>query len=1377
MVAVSIALAGTALPQPHLFAQQADTDALVERVRLWMSRERLDLAREAADRLMLVAPGHPAALAALAEIELRNGNLDAASSTLARLRSSSPDHPEVARIETLVRLGGPDRDKLREARLLARTGRSGKALKRYRELLPNGPPSGPIALEYWNLVASSSDGWDAAHEGLARLAREHPENDRYRLALAEHEISRKPIQPRSLRTLIELSPVPAFSRQAKAAWRRAVLRLDATTDTIRSLREYLATDPDDSAVRERLDVVLAELERIRRREADPAYQDGRRGLAALERGDLVSAEHHLTRSIARSEDPNVVGGMGLLRLRQGRHAEARTYFDQAASLSNGESKWRDLARTALFWGLLGESREAFRTGAMQDAEHAAREALRVAPRHADALIALGEAQAGQGQASEAEATLQSALGVDPASVGAIRALVALYVRQQDRPAFERLVDGLSESTRTALAAEIASLRARLLAGEAERLVAAERIPEAMRVLQRAVEADPDDPWPRYDLARLHLRRGEPEEARALLEALVARRPQHADSLHAFAQLLSLMNEDKEALAIAERIPPEARSEATNGLARRLAARIRFAVLQAEATALTERSRIDDAVALLGHAMTEDDRRPWLGYDLARLYVRQGEIAKGRALLESQVVRDPADADALHALALFLSQLDEDLPALQTLEQISSAQRSEGMIRLQRRVWLRAQMARAKAYRQAGARDAGADLLARAQAAVADDPELALSVASAWIEAGAPERARALVGAIAAHGEPTPGWRLRHARLLLNGGFINDLPPLLESIARAPDLDAEQRNTLDDLREAYAVSRSSEYLRLGMTEKALAALRGHGDETPPRGPRLMLAEARVLQAMNRPFDAIERYQRVLVLRPGDDETRVALADALVDAGDDDAARVELASALARSPQHPGALELLARIEQRAGRVPAAVEHLQRSLKSSWEVRAAAGAMGELSTLHATSGSGTDGASAASTVAVQMAPAFSIADEAGRWAPYRRLAEMLDLSTPWVSLGVDARFRSGTEGLSSFHAWEAPVEWKGAWRGGGRPFVRADLVRLDAGTLDLGSSPQASEFGSVLLCQPACPAEAFRQSETGASLLVGLETERLRVDVGSTPLGFPVQHVVGGVRYEGDLGRFSYAVDASSRPLTSSLLSYAGARDPRTGAIWGGVRATGVRINLSRDDGGAYGAWSLVDLHRLTGKNVQANNRFRLMAGGYWRIINTENRVLSLGLTGMRWRFSENAGEFTYGHGGYFSPQHYRSVSFPLVFGERTARFSYMLRAAVSTSRSETDSAPFYPTDAALQADAQARVGITDIDPQYSSSVGAGRGYSVAAAFEYQVRPNVFIGGRAEIERSRNFEPNRVTAYLRIALDQAAAAPVPLIPTALVPSSEL
>jgi len=166
-------------------------------------------------------------------------------------------------------------------------------------------------------------------------------------------------------------------------------------------------------------------------------------------------------------------------------------------------------------------------------------------------------------------------------------------------------------------------------------------------------------------------------------------------------------------------------------------------------------------------------------------------------------------------------------------------------------------------------------------------------------------------------------------------------------------------------------------------------------------------------------------------------------------------------------------------------------------------------------------------------------------------------------------------------------------------------------------------------------------------------------------------------------------------------------------------------------------------------------VADNTKAEFMVGGYRRFINEENRQLAAGLTAMFWRFSDEAGQFTFGHGGYYSPKEYQSLSIPVTYAMRSNDTSFYVRASVSVSRSESWRAAYFPTDGALQAQAEALTPVNGVDPFYAGgNNGRSYGRSFAAAAEHRLAPNVYIGARLDIERSTNYTPSRLLLYVRM-----------------------
>ena len=348
-------------------------------------------------------------------------------------------------------------------------------------------------------------------------------------------------------------------------------------------------------------------------------------------------------------------------------------------------------------------------------------------------------------------------------------------------------------------------------------------------------------------------------------------------------------------------------------------------------------------------------------------------------------------------------------------------------------------------------------------------------------------------------------------------------------------------------------------------------------------------------------------------------------------------------------------------------------------------------------------------------------------------------------PTITVQNDLWGDDGTPGYSELTAnttmLQAEVPYKA-----GRAFFRVEHVFLNAGRFETDAdNTYDPAFGTCTL--QACSGSRT-QRVNGTGLAIGWRNDKIEADIGVTPLGFKVVDVVGGVTYSGDFKSVGWSLSASRRPMSNSLLSYAGTRDPNTGITWGGVRATGVNLGLSWDQGGANGFWANLGYARLTGKNVESNQRYRLMAGYYRRLIDTPKHSLTAGLTGMVWHYSKDLGGYTLGQGGYYSPQRYYSLSVPLRYTWRNENWSYALGGSVSWSRAQTDSSPDYPLRRLLRG-----VQAAGIDDASSSGSSSGFGYTLLAQVERRLTRHVVVGAGVDIQRSNDYAPSRAMLYLR------------------------
>jgi hypothetical protein len=228
--------------------------------------------------------------------------------------------------------------------------------------------------------------------------------------------------------------------------------------------------------------------------------------------------------------------------------------------------------------------------------------------------------------------------------------------------------------------------------------------------------------------------------------------------------------------------------------------------------------------------------------------------------------------------------------------------------------------------------------------------------------------------------------------------------------------------------------------------------------------------------------------------------------------------------------------------------------------------------------------------------------------------------------------------------------------------GHLVLRTDYVALKSGDLNYYSSSEETSSVSI------------DQQQSGWAVGLGYQTESWGADFGTTPIGFDSEELVGGISVNGDIQSVGWGVTLSKRPLTSSMLSYSGLHVPQgnndTNAAsdtpWGSVMKTGVKIDLSYDEGLSDGVWGSAQYHQLTGQSVDDNQRVALLGGYYYKLINEENERFSIGSNAMWLAYRNNQDEYSYGMGGYYSPQSYVSVSFPVnynrMLGDDVALFS-------------------------------------------------------------------------------------------------------------------
>ncbi|WP_373925183.1 cellulose biosynthesis protein BcsC [Burkholderia mallei] len=1238
-----------ATPQPVATPHAPDADAvraLYATARMWANKHRDDLARDALRKALLIAPRDPALLAEHTRILLRVGDAKGARASLERLKQAAPGALATRQVDDEYRVATSGREEMAQIRLLARSGRGDEAARRIVALFPHGAPAGSLGAEYYQIVASAPDGRARAIDALRRAVAADPADADAATVLAKLLNQRDDTRAQANRLAWALVARPDTDRRASLAlWRSVLQSAGRDLAYLDALRAYLTFAPEDDEFRGNAAALEQQRDARLRLARDPDYIAQQRGLQALARGDPAAAEPLLARAAAaRAGDPDALGGLGLLRLWQGRHDEARALFVRAAALApDNRAKWVGLAGTARFWGTLAQGRAAAAQGRPDDAQRAARAALALDPQSADAKLLLADSLLARRDWRAAQPLLRALLDARAPSVSAVRSMRTLYEQTGRADAFGPLVDALqSRFAAPDDRAALSRLRAEWLAQQADALAAAgQRGPAAQRY-EASLRIAPDAPWARFALARLYRDMGLPQLGRAVMD---------------------------------------------EGLA---------------------------------------------GSDAA---------------------------DMRYAAALYRYALDDVAGARAAFAAIADASRTQGMRAFARKLDAEAALADARAALAREDRAAAHAALERARRAAPDDPDMLAAVGAQWIDIGEIERGLApLRDWIVAHPrEADADVRLRYGDLL--GGARRDdaLAAWLDTLRRggAP-LDAAQSARLEDQALRLVLRETDDALDRDDYEAAARAL----DRASPAGRadrRYALEAAELARAQGRYDTARAALAPLLARAPDDADAQLALARILDDDGAPADALALVRDVLARTPPDDvdtqlSALRRLTAL-RRARDAAALADTLRAAYPARADVTVAAGRVAQALGRY-------DDAASLYWLSLAQERATGIAPRRDGATPAQAAwADLQQRRDPQIEAGWLPAYKSGDEGVSAYRAHQMPVYLQMPYRYDGHAFVHLDAVRLDAGTLDT-SDPRAYAFDTFAthpaLADAAAPGGALRQRAAGIGGGIGYRDDAWRVDVGTTPLGFPVHYVVGGVRYRFGAGPASVTVSAARRPETGSMLSYAGLRDPWTGATWGGVRRDSVGVRASVDIG-RVNLFADLAAARLTGRNVAENAAVTLRTGFMAPVYRRADMRVSAGLVGNAWHYAQNLRYYTYGQGGYYSPQRYLSIGMPLEWAGRRGAFTWDVTATVGVSNSYERDSPYFPNG--LPGSTLVKSAPALGNPVFSrgSTRGVSFWYGFAGVAEYRVNGRLAVGARFDIDHAHDYAPSAGLLYVRYAFD--------------------
>ncbi|MEN9843638.1 MAG: hypothetical protein RLZZ612_1467 [Pseudomonadota bacterium] len=783
---------------------------LIEQARFWEKKGRGDLAAAAWKRLLQIDPQNPDALAGLAQIELDNNRPEAAKVLTDQLKKQPQANVEtIKKIETASAMKTVNTKLLDQARQAARAGRADEAVSLYRQVFDNKPPTGPLALEFFQTLGGTATGWEDARKGLEGLATAEPNNPSYTLAYAQHLTYRAATRREGIRLLSQLARNSQVSNTALDSWRKALIWLETTKSDTSLFNAYLDLKPNDSAIRAKMAGVV-QAYTPKPVPLDPKIIALKDGFSALNEGDLGDAEKKFEQLLVIGpKNPDALGGLGVVRLKQERFADAEKLLSEAIRIS-GSPKWRDALTGASFWRTIEQGDAAAKAGDLNAAKSFYDRAARIDPKNVRSFAALADLLVEEGRLAEAERAYRDILASHPKSIDVVRGLAGILVRQGKVDEALVLANHLSEEEKQDLG--YASLRAEQYRRRSVQLLAQGETIGALQHLEEALLWDPNSPWLRLELARLYHRSGASSEAFGLMDGILQTHPNMPD--------------------------------------------------------------------------------------------------------------------ALHAAALMAEEAKEWALGLSMLEKIPSKARTREMIDLQRKLWVRAQTAKAESLAKLGHKAQALQAIEQAQAAAGRDADMLAGVAQVLLDIGDASRSLSMLRTLLAQSpKPDVGLLIQYAALLLNSRQDVELAMQLRQIY-SHQLNAEQRKNVDAIRWAYSVRQADaqrESNNLAASYEILSQLLSE----KPTDVNAQQALARLYLSAGDPAKALAWYHQVLQQAEPDVPTLLAAGGAALAANDVKYAEAALVVAAKMAPSDPGVLTSLGRLARAQGKNRQAIELLQQA----------------------------------------------------------------------------------------------------------------------------------------------------------------------------------------------------------------------------------------------------------------------------------------------------------------------------------------------------------------------------------------------------------------------------------------------------------------
>jgi len=1016
--------------------------------------------------------------------------------------------------------------------------------------------------------------------------------------------------------------------------------------------------------------------------ADRAGRARVSGFDALNDGNLGSAASQFQRALGvNRRDPDALGGLGLVRLREGQFAEAASLLEQASA--NGKaSQWAEGLSAARFFAGVDETKGLIAQNRLAEAQS-----------RAEQLARSGYKEPGP----------------------ALELLADIYERQGR---YADAADLYRQAAQGGTAADDKRLQLRAARGRA--LAAAERGDDfgAVREFQQGLVIDPSDPWIRYEFAQFQIERGRVPEAESLIRSLAT--SGNADSLYAAALLNNDLGRASEADRLITMIPETQRTAPMRNLA--LSVKTDAAIARAKAMAASgQGAQAVGGLRQLGAmASIPAGKQAAVANALFDLGDTQGaaEVAANAA---TGRIDNIADYEGLIGVLTRTGRSDLAQQALQRASQLAGSS-AEGQ-KAYARISAGMMVGQADEARMGGRYAESFDILQQAYAAAPDNTEIMSGLARLYQTGGMPAKAAQTYQLVLAR-KPNDKDALLGLADTAQGAGDRDLSEQAQKqVLRLYGQDYQVRMGLANVERARGNDRAA--VALLKDARALYA-RQSGGVAMGGNPFAGISTAGGANPFRNQMQAAPQQVNPFALGSG---TRLPAAypQQAPQSGFGYAAPQQ-ASAFGAAPVGLGTGQ--SGFGGFAGaQAPQAYAAPQASYSAPDRYASPSGST----------------APAAAWAAPASAPGYdgpqvpvAYAGDPVMTQIQSQIDQLAQDTGPRVDVQTGYRGRSGETGLSKLDEIKGSAKFS-TGAAGGRVFAKAEAVVIDAGRptgsglarFGRNATPEAQ---GIVAAEPSALVNADTQNGSGVALSAGYENDWVQLEGGTTPIGMGKTKFAGRAAVTPKLGQNVRATAfVEQKPVTDSIVSYAGTRDPVTGERWGQVMRTAGGLGLSYDENGS-GVYAEARYYRLRGENVANNDGIEANVGGYLEAYKGRNSRVTVGLNVNYQAYDKSQNYFTFGNGGYFSPQNFISVGFPVNYTMQDARWDVAASFTPGFQSYKEDQTAIYPTDDTAQAELNAlKAENSDVRSYFDSLSKTGFALSAQGSLYYKITPNTRIGG--------------------------------------------